>query len=88
MRWFDYNGDADGICSMVQWGLEHGVEGKRITGVKRDIQLLDRVHPNLDDEVVVMDISLARNHTRALELSQQGINISWFDHHLAGDEIK
>ena len=88
MRWFAYNGDADGICSMVQWGLEHGVEGKRITGVKRDIQLLDRVHPDLDDEVVVMDISLARNHTRALELSQQGINISWFDHHLAGDEIK
>tara|TARA_B100000700_G_scaffold331658_1_gene466654 strand:+ start:10151 stop:11023 length:873 start_codon:yes stop_codon:yes gene_type:complete len=88
MRWFAYNGDADGICSMVQWGLEHGVEGKRITGVKRDIQLLDRVHPNLDDEVVVMDISLARNHSRALELSQQGIKISWFDHHLAGDEIK
>ena len=88
MRWFAYNGDADGICSMVQWGLEHGVEGKRITGVKRDIQLLDRVHPNLEDEVVVMDISLARNHTRALELSQQGIKISWFDHHLAGGEIK
>ena len=88
MRWFAYNGDADGICSMVQWGLEHGVEGKRITGVKRDIQLLDRVHPNLEDEVVVMDISLARNHSRALELSQQGIKISWFDHHLAGDEIK
>ena len=49
MRWFAYNGDADGICSMVQWGLVHGVEGKRITGVTREIELLDRIHPNDDD---------------------------------------
>ncbi len=88
MRWYAYNGDADGICSMVQWGLVHGVEGQRITGVKRDIELLERVHPNAEDEIVVMDISLARNHSRAQELSQQGFNITWFDHHLAGNDIE
>lgn len=88
MRWYAYNGDADGICSMVQWGLVHGVEGQRITGVKRDIELLERVHPNTEDEIVVMDISLARNHSRAQELSQQGFNITWFDHHLAGNAIE
>ena len=87
MRWYAYNGDADGICSMVQWGLVHGIEGHRVTGVKRDIELLERVNPNPDDEIIVMDISLARNHARAVELSNQGFDITWFDHHLAGDPI-
>ncbi|MGB1491433.1 MAG: hypothetical protein ACPHTH_05910 [Candidatus Poseidoniaceae archaeon] len=87
MRWYAYNGDADGICSMVQWGLVYGIEGHRVTGVKRDIELLERVNPNPDDEIIVMDISLARNHARAVELSSQGFDIKWFDHHLAGEPI-
>ena len=87
MRWYAYNGDADGICSMVQWGLVHGIEGHRITGVKRDIELLERVHPKDGDEIIVMDISLARNHSRAQDLSKNGFAITWFDHHLAGDPI-
>lgn len=87
MRWFAYNGDADGICSMVQWGLVHGIDGKRITGVKRDIMLLDRVNPKPEDEVIVMDISHARNQARAVSLSSAGIDIIWFDHHLAGDNL-
>lgn len=88
MRWFAYNGDADGICSMVQWGLIHGVEGTRVTGVKRDIQLLNRVNPTDGDEIIVMDISLARNHSRAEELSRLGFSITWFDHHLEGEQIE
>lgn len=87
MRWFAFNGDADGICSMIQWGLVHGIEGMRVTGVKRDIELLERVHPMPGDEIVVMDISLARNHARATELCENGFKITWFDHHLAGDPI-
>ena len=88
MRWYAYNGDADGICSMVQWGLIHGIEGRRITGVKRDIELLEKVKPSEGDDIVVMDISLARNHSRALQLSALGYEITWFDHHLAGDPIR
>ena len=87
MRWFAFNGDADGICSMIQWGLVHGIEGIRVTGVKRDIELLERVHPVHGDEIIVMDISLARNHSRATELCGNGFKITWFDHHLAGDPI-
>ncbi len=87
MRWFAYNGDADGICSMVQWGLVHGIEGHRITGVKRDIRLLDRINPQAGDDIVVMDISLARNHDLASALSQEH-PIRWFDHHLAGEKIE
>ena len=87
MRWFAYNGDADGICSMVQWGLAHGIDGKRITGVKRDIMLLDKFEPVEGDEIIVMDISLARNHKRASKLSEMDFKILWFDHHLSGEEI-
>ena len=72
---------------MVQWGLVYGIEGHRVTGVKRDIELLERVNPTPDDEIIVMDISLARNHARAVELSSQGFDITWFDHHLAGEPI-
>lgn len=88
MRWFAYNGDADGICSMVQWGLVHGVDGNRVTGVKRDIELLDRINPSKGDEVIVMDISMARNHSMAQKFAQNGANITWFDHHLAGENIE
>ena len=88
MRWFAFNGDADGIGSMVQWGLMYGISGERVTGVKRDIELLERINPKSGDEIIVMDISLARNHQRANQLVQAGMKIIWFDHHLAGEKIE
>lgn len=88
MRWFAYNGDADGICSMVQWALTHGIEGELVTGVKRDIELLDRVDAAAGDELIAMDISLARNHSQAKDLLNKGVSITWIDHHLAGEEIE
>ena len=87
MRWFAYNGDADGICSMVQWGLVHGIDGNTVTGVKRDIELLKKISSEDGDEIIVMDISLARNHSKASELIQSDIKMTWFDHHLAGEPI-
>ena len=38
-----FNGDADGICALQQLRLNDPIESKLITGVKRDIQLLDHV---------------------------------------------
>mgnify|MGYP001577941793 FL=1 len=88
MRWYAFNGDADGICSMVQWGLVHGIDGQTVTGVKRDIELLEKINPGPGDEIIVMDISLARNHQRASQMVQDGIKITWFDHHLPGEKIE
>ena len=88
MRWFAFNGDADGICSMVQWGLVRGIDGQTVTGVKRDIELLKKISPVEGDEIIVMDLSLARNHSRASELCERGFKITWFDHHLAGEAIE
>jgi len=87
MQWFAYNGDADGICSMVQWALAKGITGNRITGVKRDIELLKKIDAKKGDSIIAMDISLARNHFEARKLNSMGVEISWFDHHLPGEPI-
>ncbi|HZV66950.1 MAG TPA: hypothetical protein VFG03_18780, partial [Telluria sp.] len=38
-----FNGDADGICALHQLRLAQPAETRLITGVKRDIALLDRL---------------------------------------------
>ena len=61
-RQFDvFNGDADGLCALHQWRLAHPAESTLVTGVKRDIALLERVPAQPGDEVSVLDISLDRN---------------------------
>jgi hypothetical protein len=42
-----FNGDADGLCALVQLRLQHPIETTLVTGVKRDIQLLDRVNAKI-----------------------------------------
>ena len=44
MTHFDvFNGDADGLCALHQLRLEAPLDSVLITGVKRDIALLQRV---------------------------------------------
>lgn len=38
-----FNGDADGICALIQLRLANPVESQLITGVKRDIALLQKL---------------------------------------------
>ncbi|PUE05199.1 MAG: acetyltransferase, partial [Candidatus Sedimenticola endophacoides] len=38
-----FNGDADGICALLQLRREEPREAVLVTGVKRDIALLERV---------------------------------------------
>ena len=45
MQFYDiFNGDADGICALHQLRLEEPRASVLVTGVKRDVRLLDRVH--------------------------------------------
>jgi hypothetical protein len=39
-----FNGDADGICALTQLHNAHPREAKLVTGVKRNIQLVDTVN--------------------------------------------
>ncbi len=84
-RWLVFNGDADGICAAHQLRLA-GLEADRfVTGVKRDILLLDRVEAGAGDQVVVADISLDSNRGHLKRLLDAGVRVDWYDHHYPGD---
>ncbi len=80
-----FNGDADGLCALQQLRLAEPAEATLVTGVKRDIRLLERVAAGAEDRVTVLDISLAANRTDLDRLLAAGARVRWFDHHDAGD---
>ncbi|TXI25052.1 MAG: hypothetical protein E6Q61_03550 [Nitrosomonas sp.] len=85
MQYFDiFNGDADGICALIQLRLVNPVESQLITGVKRDIALLQKVEASSGDQITVLDISLDRNRSDLDRLISVGAHITYFDHHYAG----
>lgn len=55
-----FNGDADGICALVQLRLAEPTQSQLVTGVKRDIQLLEHLSVQKNDQVTVLDISLKK----------------------------
>jgi hypothetical protein len=80
-----FNGDADGICALIQLRLAQPQAAKLITGVKRDIQLLDKFTVAAGDQLTVLDISLQKNSARVNEFLNQGAHIFYVDHHQPGD---
>lgn len=80
-----FNGDADGICALQQLRLASPCESELITGVKRDIKLLDRVVAGSECKVTVLDISLDKNRDALVRLLNAGAQVEYFDHHFAGD---
>ena len=80
-----FNGDADGICALLQLRLAEPKESQLITGVKRDINLLRRVQANAGDCITVLDISMAKNQADLQRLLNTGAEVFYVDHHFAGD---
>lgn len=85
-----FNGDADGLCALQQLRLDGAPPGRLITGVKRDIALLERAHgaAQKGDRCTVLDISLDVNRTALLALLEAGVQIRYFDHHFTGEVPK
>jgi len=83
-----FNGDADGICALVQLRRAQPKQSTLITGVKRDINLLNRVDANLGDNITVLDISFEKNISDVIRLLADGASIDYVDHHKTGDLIK
>jgi len=81
-----FNGDADGICALHQLRLQSPQESTLITGIKRDINLLDRIQPVQGDHLTVLDISLDRNRAGVERALEAGSTIFYADHHFAGNE--
>ena len=85
-RRFDVcNGDADGLCAVVQWRLHEPAAATLVTGLKREIALLERVPARAGDEVLVCDLSLERNRAALLEVLGRGAHVRYFDHHASGE---
>ncbi len=85
MAYYDvFNGDADGICALHQLRLAQPAASTLITGVKRDITLLDRVVAKAGDEVTVLDIALDKNRAALDALLDRGVRVGYFDHHYPG----
>ncbi len=79
-----FNGDADGICALIQLRLARPASSTLITGVKRDIQLLKKVTAGEQDQVTVLDISLAKNKQDLERILAAGASVLYIDHHQAG----
>ena len=80
-----FNGDADGLCALHQLRLAAPRNCNLVTGPKRDVRLLARVDAREGDSVTVLDISLDVNRAALDVLLARGVDVTWFDHHYAGD---
>jgi hypothetical protein len=80
-----FNGDADGICALTQFRLAFPADAVLVTGVKRDIKLLDKVTPEVGDEITVLDVSLDKNRAGLVRVLEAGAKVFYADHHFAGE---
>ena len=86
MRFIDvFNGDADGICALVQLRLAEPRESELVTGIKRDINLLKNVQADVGDKLTVLDISMEKNAIDLMRLLDAGANVFYADHHQPGE---
>jgi hypothetical protein len=84
MHFDAFNGDADGLCALHQLRLERPLDAVLVTGVKRDIALLQRIEAGPGDTVTALDISLESNRGALVALLDRGVAVEYFDHHYAG----
>lgn len=80
-----FNGDADGICALLQLRLAEPRETKLITGVKRDIALMKQVDVKAGDQLTVLDVSMDKNKEALIAALDKGAEVFYCDHHFAGD---
>jgi hypothetical protein len=87
MHYNVFNGDADGIIALLQLQLANKAPApcQLITGVKRDIQLLQQVDSSKATSVTVLDISLEKNKHPLQVLLAEKVPVFYVDHHRTGD---
>ncbi|MEE4202978.1 MAG: DHH family phosphoesterase [Halieaceae bacterium] len=80
-----FNGDADGICALLQLRLAEPRDATLVTGVKRDISLLKQVVAAAGDRITALDISLDKNRDALNALLSAGASVFYADHHFPGE---
>lgn len=84
MHYDIFNGDADGIISLLQLRLATPKDSVLITGVKRDIQLLDQITACHGDTITALDISMDKNKAGLEKVLNTGAHVFYADHHKSG----
>lgn len=88
MNFYDvFNGDADGICALIQLRLAQPRDSNLITGVKRDIALAGNVPADEPAEVTILDISLDKNREAVDRLLAARCSVFYVDHHFPGEDL-
>ena len=80
-----FNGDADGIIALVQLRLAEPKNTTLITGVKRDIMLVEQVPVEQAKSVTILDISMEKNAPALKQLLDNDADIFYVDHHRSGE---
>jgi len=79
-----FNGDADGIIALLQLRFANPIDSQLITGVKRDIQMVQAVNAVQGDTLTVLDISMEKNIEGLNDALTQGASVFYADHHRSG----
>ncbi|MGD8111362.1 DHH family phosphoesterase [Vibrio sp. TRT 17S01] len=86
MHYDVFNGDADGILSLIQLRKHEPKSSTLVTGVKRDIKLLQKVTTEKNvSGVTALDISMEKNLDALHELLDRKIPVFYCDHHRTGE---
>lgn len=80
-----FNGDADGICALIQLRQAEPRSATLITGVKRDISLLKQIDAQAGDKITALDVSMDKNKDALQTILDAGAEVFYCDHHFAGD---
>lgn len=80
-----FNGDADGICALTQLRLAEPRNATLVTGVKRDIELLQQVNAQAGDRITVLDVAMEKNIGALRTALAANAEVLYVDHHVAGD---
>jgi DHH family putative phosphoesterase len=80
-----FNGDADGLCSLVQLRRANPQASQLITGIKRDIKLLSQLKVQGTEHITVLDVSFDKNANEVKRILEHGCSITYVDHHQADD---
>ena len=76
MRSFDvFNGEANGICALLQLRLASPRDPELVTGVKRDIALFKQVPDGAPAKVTVLGIRLDKNRDALDRLLASGSRV-------------
>lgn len=84
-----FNGDADGIFSLIQWRKAYPLTAQDqqilITGVKRDIALVSKIDDELAhlSKITVLDISFDKNQEDVNRVLEHCQSLFYCDHHKA-----